>query len=187
MIQRPALITIDEYEQRVAAGEFDELEDRVELIRGELHFMSPAGPYHGDIIYYLSHWTVEEGKAYGYGLWPQQGVKFAELVSIPEPDVAWVKRRRYKQGLPTRDDIGLVIEVADSSLRYDRREKKPLYAEAGIGEYWIVNCDEECIEVHRQPVGDDYLNCFVVKLGQPLAPLVGPNARLDLVSLFAEE
>jgi Uma2 family endonuclease len=187
MIQRPGLITIGDYEQRVASGEFDQLEDRVELIRGELRFMSPAGPYHGDIIFFLNEWTVEAGRAYGYGAWPQQGVKFAELLSIPEPDVAWVKRRRYKRGLPTRDDIGLVIEVADSSLRYDRREKKPLYAEAGIGEYWIVNCEDECIEVHRQPAGDEYLDCFIVQPGQPLTPLVGPHALLDIAALFADE
>lgn len=187
MIQRPGLITIADFERRVAAGEFDELEDHVELIRGELHFMSPAGPYHGDILFFLNEWTVEAGRAYGYGAWPQQGVKFAELLSIPEPDVAWVKRRRYKQALPTRDDIGLVIEVADSSLRYDRREKAPLYAEAGIGEYWIVNCEDECIEVYRQPVGDEYLDCFVVKPGQPLAPLVAAEALLDIVALFPDD
>jgi hypothetical protein len=55
MIQRPEPITIERYDQMIADGEFDGLEERVELIRGELHFMSPAGPYHGDVITYLNH------------------------------------------------------------------------------------------------------------------------------------
>jgi Uma2 family endonuclease len=111
----------------------------------------------------------------------------AELLSIPEPDVAWVKRRRYKRVRPSVDDIGLLIEVADSSLSYDRGEKASLYAEAGIVEYWIANCDDEWIEIHREPRGNAYADCFVVKRGEQISPLVAPDAWLFVSEVFADE
>ena len=187
MIQRLGLISIAQYDQLVAAGEFDDLAERVELIRGELRFMSPAGPYHGDVVSYLSSWTVEQGHAHGYTVWPQQGVSLAELLSVPEPDVAWVKRRRYKKIRPTVADVGLLIEVSHSTLAYDRQEKAALYAEAGIAEYWIANCEEQCFEVHRRPQGDAYAERFVVKPGERLSPLVAPAAWLDVAEVFADE
>jgi Uma2 family endonuclease len=171
----------------IVDGEFDGLQERVELIRGELHFMSPAGPYHGDVVTYLNEWTVFEGRKHGYTSWPQQGVSLAELLSIPEPDVAWVKRRRYKKERPTVADVGLLIEVSYSTLSYDRNTKASLYAEAGIVEYWIANCEDQCIEVHREPQGGDYTERFAVPCGEKISPLISPFAWLDVAAVFADE
>jgi Uma2 family endonuclease len=187
MIQRPGFVSIAEYERMIADGEFDQLEEHVELIRGELHFMSPAGPFHGDVVAYLTRWTVQTGGNWGYMPWPQQGVSLAELISIPEPDVAWVRLRRYKKQLPTVADVGLVIEVSHSSLAYDRNKKAPLYAEAGIQEYWIANCEEQCIEVYRNPVGTLYTQRSIIKPGERISPLVAPEASLDVADVYADE
>ncbi len=56
------------------------------------------------------------------------------------------------------EDVYLVVEVADSSLNYDRHRKKPLYAQHGISEYWVVNLVDKYIEVYTNPKGEDYLN-----------------------------
>lgn len=186
MVTRIGRVTTDEYLQLIEAGAFEE-DERVELIRGEIKPMSPAGPYHGDIVFYLNAWTAREGLRYGYGSWPQQGVRLDQVISVPEPDIVWVKRRRYKRALPTLADIGLVIEVAHWSLRGDRKDKLPLYAEAGINEYWIANCDDSCIEVYRKPFGNDYSERLVVAQGEKIAPIVAPEAWLDVRELFAEE
>lgn len=72
-----------------------------------------------------------------------------EFDSLPEPDVAWLKKRDYGKMQPQPDDVLLLIEVSDSTLSKDRNLNSRLYAEAEIQEYWIVNVNVACIEVHR--------------------------------------
>lgn len=187
MISRVGHITIKDFEQMIARGEFDKTRERVDLIRGELRFMSPAGPDHSDILTYLVEWSVEGAKKHGFRVRPEQGVRFLELESLPEPDIAWVRGKRYRKAHPTAADVGLVIEVANSSLREDRGEMAELYADAGIGEYWIVNCVDQVVEVHRQPAAGRYHVQFIVKLGEKISPLIAPDALLDVAELFAEE
>ena len=73
--------------------------------------------------------------------------------SEPEPDYAIINRETYasRTGNPEPADILLVVEVADSSLEYDREVKAPLYATAGLPEYWIVNLRHDQVEVYTQP------------------------------------
>ena len=73
----------------------------------------------------------------------------------PEPDVTVLRQRSYKHAEPAVADVLLLIEVAETSLRYDRVTKRPLYAEAGVPEYWIVDCGAESIELHRGPGGEE--------------------------------
>ena len=108
------------------------------------------------------------------------------MESVPEPDIVWVKRRRYRKAHPTASDVGLVIEVSDSSLADDRK-LATLYAGAGIQEYWIVNCIDEVVEIHRDPHGDEYQDRFVVPRGKHVSPIAGPEALLDVADLFADE
>jgi Uma2 family endonuclease len=79
-------------------------------------------------------------------------------LSEPEPDVALLKPRPdfYAQGHPRPSDVLLLIEVSDTTLRFDRRIKSPLYARAGIEELWVVNLQDAEIEVHAHPSGDAY-------------------------------
>ena len=80
--------------------------------------------------------------------------------SEPEPDVALLLPRAdfYVSGKPRPADILLLIEVSDSSLEYDRLVKLPMYAEAGIAEFWIVNLEDDCLEVYRQPTAGGVYN-----------------------------
>jgi Uma2 family endonuclease len=128
--------------------------------------MSPAGPEHEDILTYLEDWSSSWASKYGYRKRSEKSIEFAGLQSVPEPDLVWVKNRRYRKARPTAADVGLVVEISYASLAEDRGEMCELYAEAGIAEYWIVNCIESVIEVHRQPVDCIYQERFVVEPGQ---------------------
>jgi Uma2 family endonuclease len=124
-------------------------DERIELIRGEIVAKMPIGDPHIDCVNCLTQLFVR-AVANHVTVSIQNPVRLAD--SEPEPDV--VLKRSGTRGKPSPADILLLIEVAESSLEYDRDVKGPLYAEAGIGEYWIVNIIENCVEVYRDPRPD---------------------------------
>ena len=81
-------------------------------------------------------------------------------------------------GLPGPDDVTLLIEVADTSLRYDRRVKGLLYAEAGIREYWIVDLAGDAVEVFREAGPHGFQRTDRVGRGGTLTPLAFPDTPL---------
>ena len=88
----------------------------------------------------------------------------------------------YLSGKPRPADILLLIEVSDSSLEYDRQVKLPMYAVAGIAEFWIVNLEDDCLEVYRQPTaGGVYAEVRILRRGQyvDVAALPGPILAVD--------
>ena len=87
--------------------------------------------------------------------------------------------------LTRRDDILLVVEVADSSLRYERRRKVRLCAVAGIPEYWVVGVQREWVEVYRTPEGDGYRDVRRVPQGDTIAPLSFPDLVIPVADIFA--
>ena len=187
MISRPKRISIDDFEHMVAQGDFEKTRERIDLIRGALRVMSPAGPEHEDVLTCLQEWSHHWAPQYGFRVRSEKSIKFANLDSIPEPDIVWVKQRRYLRQRPTAADVVLVIEVACSSLHDDRREMASLYAEAGIPEYWIANCIDQQIEVYREPSSGEYRKLFIVGRGEKAVPLAAPVAELDVTELFADE
>jgi Uma2 family endonuclease len=101
-------------------------------------------------------------------VWPQGPIQISPG-SRPEPDIALLKPQRYSAKKPvTPSDVLLVVEVADTTLKYDREEKGPLYAEAGIPEYWIVNLPERVIEVYIEPSGGSYKQTRKLHRGEML-------------------
>lgn len=169
----------------VACGAFDALDRKVELIRGRLVTMNPAGPIHDDFIGYLTDWSVRSSSPATVRIQVQTGMSLVELDSRPEPDIFWVKRGRYLRGHPTGKDTLLAIEVADSSLSKDRVEKAALYAEAGVPEYWIVDVQGQCLYVMREIAADKrYGWQRTLKPGEFASPLCEPTAKLDLADLF---
>jgi Uma2 family endonuclease len=177
-------LTLSEYDAMVRCGAFDELGRNIELLRGELVEMNPAGPVHDDFITYLNDWSATHRDPQKTRLTAQTGLDLPELNSRPEPDIFWVKAKRYREHHPRADDVQLAIEVADTSLAKDLEVKRLLYAEARIVEYWIVDCRSNCIHVFRNPNGTDYQTRFVVTARDTLSPLIAPNAKLDLQDLF---
>ena len=135
-----AHLTLSEYDRMIAAGEFVPRErNRLELIRGELRNMTPIGAEHEVIVDFLTEWSfsnLPKGRAW---VRVQNSIGLPILDSAPEPDLAWVARRDYSRGRPVQEDVLLVIEVSESTLRFDLGEKADLYAEAGIEDYWVMN------------------------------------------------
>jgi Uma2 family endonuclease len=187
MILRTLHLSLAEYDAMVLKGAFNDLNRRVELIRGEIVEMNPAGPLHDDCITYLATWSARASLASITMITSQTGVDLPEVESRPQPDVFWVRRARYRDGHPQAADVQLAIEVADSSLEKDLEIKRHLYAEVGIVEYWIVDCQNRCVHVFRDPEGTDYRTHRIALGTESISPLVAPDAHLDLHDLFAGE
>lgn len=141
--ERPRPLRRVEFDRLVEGGAFDD--ERVELLEGVLVEMNPQSSRHAEITHRL-----------GKQLSAQVGARAEVRVQMPlalsdssepEPDIAVVAPGSYADAHPST--AFLVVEVAEASLRKDRAVKAPLYAAAGIGEYWIVNVVDRCIEAHR--------------------------------------
>ena len=119
----------------------------VELIRGEIAQTLAIGHAHASCVARLSHVLVERlgGRAV---VWPRNPVVI-QPGSQPRPDLALLGWRDdfYRDALPGPEHVALLIEVADTSLRYDRHVKGPLYAEAGMRDYWIVDLEGQVADV----------------------------------------
>jgi Uma2 family endonuclease len=159
--------------------------DRVELIRGEIVEKLPAGRRHQAFIDNLNQLLVLRlaGRAI---VSVQNGVVLGDDTE-PEPDLKILRRRTlpYKEREAHAEDVLLLIEVAESSLAYDRSTKLALYAEAGIPEYWIVNCPAERIEIHRTPDGDRYRDVRRVEAVATVTLQAFPDVALTLAEIFA--
>jgi Uma2 family endonuclease len=106
----------------------------------------------------------------------------------PQPDLKVLRRRLvpYKEREAWAEDVLLLIEVAESSLRYDRSTKQRLYAEAGIPEYWVVDCAAESVELCRTPEGGCYRDvCRVAGAEMTVTLQAFPDVTLPLAAIFA--
>lgn len=154
-------LTSAEYYQMMESGIIREGE-RVELILGQIFTMAAKGTRH----------TVATSrllKSLLMLIGEQAIVRCQDPISLPnhsetEPDIAIVRLRSddYVDSHPAPADIILVIEVADSSIKFDRDTKAPLYAAAGISEYWIVNLIDNHLEVYSQPEGSIYARIEII-------------------------
>lgn len=173
-------LSIDKYEQMIRAGILTE-NDRVELIRGELLEKRPVGEAHVEVVNRLNRLfakLLDESVTVSV----QNPLVLAD--SEPEPDIALYTRRGGGKARP--GDVQLVIEVADSSLEFDRTVKLPLYAEAGIREYWIVNLLDEQLEVYRQPQLDGtYAQPLILRADDTIEPLAFAGVSLVVSEIIA--
>jgi Uma2 family endonuclease len=178
-----AKLTGAEFDAMVLRGAFDFVEPKkVELIQGELRFMNPAGPLHDDLIDYLTRWSTDATRKGDANIRVQ--CNFICDDHRPEPDILWLKPRRYGNVKPTAQDVLLLIEVADSSLEMDLREKADIYAVAGVAEYWVVDVNHARIHVLSDSDGKTYRDLQLAVRSMTLAPRCLPAATLHLSELF---
>jgi Uma2 family endonuclease len=159
--------------------------DRVELIRGEIVEMSPIGPRHLAFVNNLTQLLVL--RLAGRAVVSVQNPVVVADDSEPQPDLAVLRRRPrpYKEAAPEAEDVLLLIEVAETSLGYDRRTKLRLYAEVGIAEYWIVDCAAEAVEVYRAPGRQGYGQMVRMAGAESVSPQAFPDVVVPLADIFA--
>ncbi len=148
-------ITACEFERMVEGGVFED-GARLELIEGEIVDISTIGKRYAACVDRLAE-LFRESLGRRVIVRVQNPIQLDEH-SEPQPDIALLKRREdfYEDALPTPADVLLVVEVADTSVEYDRKLKLPIYARAGVAEVWIVNLPEEKIETYSRPSGEEY-------------------------------
>lgn len=169
---KPRLLTTEEYHKMAEVGILTH-EDKVELIDGKILEMSPIGSRHAAYVNKINALLIR--------LIPEeyiisiQNPIIAGPHSEPEPDIAVLQPKEdlYEHQLPMSKEVLLVIEIADSSLEYDREVKQAVYAKAGIVEYWLVNLQDHQIEVYHGPFEDQYR----------YRELVGKNGTLQFRAL----
>ena len=182
-----AQLSLAQYDRMIEAGVFDQRERRrLEFIRGEIREMNPIGSRHEVVVDLLNEWSIQNLPAGLAWVRVQNSIGLPILESAPEPDVAWVARRDYSRGRPVAEDVLLVIEVAESSLKYDTGEKAELYATAGIADYWVVDVAHRRVEVHRDPADGHYADVQRCAGDDELRPLAVPEITLSPSALFAD-
>ncbi len=147
----------------VAAGVFAP-DARLELLEGEIIDMTPQKSRQATAVRLIED-ALRSAFGAGFDVRTQLPLSVGEF-SEPEPDVAVVKGspRDYRDAHPA--SAVLVVEVSETTLEYDRQRKLPVYARAGIPQYWILDVEGESLEVYREPAGDSYGRRQVLRAGE---------------------
>lgn len=153
-------------------------DDRIELIEGELIEMAAIGSRHFACVNTLNHLLVKN-LADSAVVSVQNPVRLDEN-NEPEPDLAVLRARDYRDSLPGPEDVMLLIEVSDTTLSYDRNVKLPLYARSGVPEAWVVDLAGDLVERHTGPSGNIYRHLERARRGETLSSTVSPELVVDL-------
>ncbi len=179
------LITVTEYYKMAESGILTP-EDRVELIEGQIVKMAPIGSGHAGQVNRLTRVLVTSLGSRAV-ISVQNPVRLTTFLE-PEPDVAVLKPRPddYSASHPTAADVLLLVEVADTSLYYDRAVKAALYARHGVIELWIVDLQARLISVYRKPDGRTYTSQLQVAGSSGLTIDALPGVELRANDIFGE-
>jgi Uma2 family endonuclease len=172
---------VDEYHCLGEAGILNE-DDRVELIEGELLELAPITGEHATVVALLSMTLARQCDS--SQLVHVQNPLRLDRTSEPQPDLVLARVVPGFRGVPNFKDALLVIEVSDSTYNYDRKVKAPLYARAGVPELWIVDCQNQQVEVHSGAKSDVYENVANTDKSAVLVPRLAGNIRVQLADLW---
>ena len=176
-------LSVEDYHKLGEVGILTE-DSRVELLEGELIEMAPIGGAHMAVVNRLTRLLV---LAVGdLGVVSVQNPVRLPPHSEPQPDLAILRPRTGNdaRAVPGAEDALLLIEVADTTLAYDRTVKLPLYAKCGIPESWIVNLQLRCIEVYREPMADGYARKTEIEFHGSATPLAFPEVCVAVAEVF---
>ena len=171
--------TVAEYYALADAGILAHTE-RVQLLDGEIIVMPPIGNRHQSGTDRINHMMGIDLQ--GRAIVRNQGPVHLDESSEPEPDLTLLRWRDdfYETAHPGPADVLLLIEVADSTLAFDRNTKLRLYAQAGISEVWIVNLRDRCVETYTEPVDGAYANVRYFEVGDSVSPQHFPDIALPV-------
>jgi Uma2 family endonuclease len=147
--------TVDDFARMVEAGILA-ADARVELIDGEVREMSPIGSLHAALVNRLN--SLLTAKLLGRAIVSVQNPVILNDFTEPQPDlvILRMKDNYYKDELPGAGDVLLIVEVADTTLDYDRDEKVPRYARMGISEVWLVDANAQEVTQFARPDSAGY-------------------------------
>lgn len=179
------LFTVHDYHRMGETGILRE-DDRVELIDGEIIAMSPFGPRHNAAVNRAMRALVM-----GVGdtaIVQSQGSVRLDLYREPQPDLVLLSPRAdfYASRHAGPDDIMLIVEIADSSIEYDREVKARVYAGSGVREYWIADLGTGVVECCSEPRDGAYQSVRRYQRGELVAPESLPECRIAVEVLLGE-
>jgi Uma2 family endonuclease len=174
---------VTEYYRMGEAGILSE-DDRVELIEGEILEMSPIGSRHAACVKRLNT-LLGRQVSQNITVSVQDPIRLDDY-SEPQPDVALLRAREdfYAEGHPTPSDVLIVIEVADTSVEYDRDMKVPLYARAAVPEVWLVDLPEDSIEIYTEPQNGAYREFRKARRGETVGSRTIPDLTLSVDAIL---
>ena len=180
---KPHNFTVSEYERMGESGIFPP-DARVELIEGEIIEMSPIGSRHAACVRLLSR-VLNQQVGEDLIVSTQNPIRLSEL-SEPQADISLLKHRPdfYREAHPGPDDILLVIEVADTTLHYDRRTKMPRYARAGIPEALLFNLPDDRLEYFSLPEMGEYQVNRILSHRERFESANVPGLTLDIAMIL---
>lgn len=154
--------------------------ERTELIDARIMTMAPIGSEHADWVDRLTRFfvrTVPEDITVRI----QNPVHLDEY-NEPQPDIALLRPREqpYREAHPRAEDVLLIIEVADTSLNYDRQVKVPLYARYGIVEVWLLDIRGNRLEIYQEPHEESYRIMFKPRRNERITPMKLTTVGIDL-------
>ena len=158
--------------------------ERVQLLDGDIIVMPPIGNRHQsgtDRINYTMGIDLQ-----GRAIVRNQGPVHLDESSAPQPDLTLLRWRDdfYETAHPGPADVLLLIEVADSTLAFDRTTKLRLYAQAGIPEVWIVNLRDRRVEAYTEPLDGEYANVRYFEIGDTVSPQRFPDIALPVARII---
>ncbi|MEP6900780.1 MAG: Uma2 family endonuclease [Actinomycetota bacterium] len=177
-------LRVDDYYKMIELGMLEDYE-KAEIIEGELIQKMTIGDKHASVVNNLTRFFVKN-------------VSDEVLVSVqnplrvtdynePEPDFVLADLTKYDgKRHPRPAEVLLVVEVSDSTLKYDRDVKLPLYAEAEIAEVWIVNLPSEIVEVHTKPKFGLYQLVQFYNRGEIVKSEMIPNLEIEVEKIIGE-
>ena len=176
-------LDVVQYHRMGEAGVF-EGNERVELIEGEVVEMAPIGDRHAGTTNRLTALLVKA--AGGRAVVAVGNPVRLDRYNEPQPDFALLRPRAdfYASSKPAPADTLLLIEVAESSLRYDRKVKLPLYARHGVPELWIVDVEGGTVDVCREPAADGYAAVSRAGVDEVLEPALLPGVRIAVADII---
>jgi len=170
--------TVDEYYKMIELGMLEDYE-KAEIIEGELIQKMAIGDRHAAIVNLLNKFFIKNVSD-DILVSVQNPVRLSDY-NEPEPDLALADLRKFDgKRHPRPDEVILLVEVSDSTVKYDRDKKLPLYAEAEIPEVWIINLPNELVEVHTKPSVGLYQFVKIFKRGETVKSEALPELNLPV-------
>lgn len=175
----PHRFTVKDYYRMSEIGLLEH-DARVELLNGEIIDMMPIGPFHAGTTNRLAKLFIQLSSGRWYTS-IQTPLRLSDH-SEPIPDLMLLKADpdEYTSRHPIPEDAFLLIEVADSSLAYDRENKLPAYGRSGIPEVWIINLPERTVEIYREPHFLGYTSKVLLREGDQACPKAFADAAIDV-------